>query len=236
MASLTPVALLLGLLLATAGPSGSLRPAFSEVRAQDLPRSAVTRLEEEQRALKGQVESLQREIQAYQRSAASRTKTLSEISAELERQRLIAGMLALEGPGVKVILDDSLKKPSTGEDLSLYIVHDFHLRDVVNLLWEAGAEAISINEERIVGSTSIYGAGSTILVNNTRLSPPYEVRALGNASYLYELLSNPGVLYGLKSRVKQYGLQLNIQRADALTLPAYKGALTLRYASISGGK
>ena len=67
-----------------------------------------------------------------------------------------------------------------GDDAANYLIHDFELRDVASLLWLAGAEAVAINDERLVASTSIYCVGSTIIVNNTRLSPPYEIRALGN--------------------------------------------------------
>jgi uncharacterized protein YlxW (UPF0749 family) len=87
-----------------------------------------------------------------------------------------------------------------GYDAANYLVHDYELRDVVNLLWLAGAEAVAVNDERLVASTSIYCVGSTVIVNETRLSPPYDVRAIGNAAQLENTLQDPGVLKKLKSR------------------------------------
>jgi uncharacterized protein YlxW (UPF0749 family) len=106
------------------------------------------------------------------------------------------------------------------------------LRDVINVLWLAGAEAVSINDERVVGNTSVYCVGSTVMVNTTRLSPPYVIRALGEPATLAETLRNPAYLTLLRQKVERYGIKLQVAQASKLTLPAYTGGFSVRHSSL----
>lgn len=195
--------------------------------------TTIKRLEEEQRILKDQIEQIQKELRVYQELALFRQDTLKGLGEELEKQRVIAGLVPLKGPGIKAIVDDSTRNPLPTEDPNLYIVHDYQVRDVVNLLWQEKAEAIAINNERLVGTSSIYSSGGVIMVNNTRLSPPYEVSAVGNSDRLFGALSNPSYLRSLKSQVATYNLQFRFQKAPEVTLPAFKAGYTIRNASIN---
>ena len=94
----------------------------------------------------------------------------------------------------------------------------------------AGAEGIAVNEERVVGSTSIYCVGSTVMVNDTRLSPPFIVRAIGNANQLEDYFRNPSHLVEVKEKARRNGLIFQYHRSAAVKLPAYQGSFTLRYA------
>jgi uncharacterized protein YlxW (UPF0749 family) len=128
------------------------------------------------------------------------------------------------------LLDDSaVTKIPTSEDPSMYIVHEYQLRDVVNVLWAAGAEAISINGERMVGPSSIYCVGSTILINDVRTSPPYEFLVIGDQARLEAALGDAANLKALKGRIKVYGLQFNQQRLKEVLVPAYTGSLDVRH-------
>ncbi len=182
--------------------------------------AVVAQLETERRRLQERLTELQAERD--RRRAQGPQFGLGGLLAELLNQQVIAGTVSLTGPGVVVVLDDSPRRPLRGEDPTLYLVLDSHLRDVVNLLWEGGAEAIAINGERVVATTSIYAAGGTIVVNTARLAPPYEVVAVGPPE-LETLLRAPGRLTHLKSRVQNYGLQFSVRRAAEVTVPPYKG-------------
>ena len=198
--------------------------------ARERAAEAIRQLEREQEQLKGEIAQLRAELTEAQRQAAKNTELLATLSAQLERERERAGLVPLSGPGVVVELDDStmLAKVS-GPEAELYIVHDYHLRDVVNLLWAAGAEAISVNSERLVNTTSIYCVGSTIMVNDTRLSPPYVIRAIGERQQIQPLLENPAFLGQLRDRVKTYGVQFRITWANQVDIPAYSGIFRIRY-------
>ena len=115
-------------------------------------------------------------------------------------------------------------------DANDFIVHDFDLRDVVNVLWMAGAEAVSVNGERVAQSTSVYCVGSTVMVNDTRLSPPYEIRAIGESLRLQDHLRNPGYLSELKMRSERFGVVFEYSRVDSIIVSAYQGSTMRRYA------
>ena len=193
----------------------------------------IKHLEAEQEELKENIGRMREQLDEHLRELAANTEMLKEINAELERQKMMAGLLAVEGPGVQVILDDSsIQSASATAESSDYLIHEYDLRDVVNLLWLAGSEAIAVNGERIVATTSIYCVGSTVMVNDTRLSPPYLIQAVGDPVVQEDVLSNPAYLQEIKQRAELYGVQFKVNRIGTLTLLAYKGGFPTHYAQL----
>jgi uncharacterized protein YlxW (UPF0749 family) len=190
---------------------------------------AVSRLEEEQRQLKERVSALRDQVADLQHQAAASAPS-APVAADLDQEKMIAGLVALHGPGVSVVLDDSSKPVASSDDANDFIIHDYELRDVVSLLWLAGAEAVAVNTERLVNLSSLYCVGSTILVNDTRQSPPYEVQAIGDAAVLEQALQDPQNLSKLKSRVKTYGIEFRVTQQKDVAVPAYSGNMDIRYA------
>jgi len=190
---------------------------------------AMRRLEDEQRQLKERIGELRAQIADLQHTTDTGTPA-GAVAADLDSLRLATGLVALHGPGVIVTLDDSTKPMGASDDANNFLIHDYELRDVVNALWLAGAEAISINGERLVTVSSLYCVGSTILVNDTRLSPPYEVRAIGDQAALEQAMQNPGNLAPFRSKVRLYGVQFRVTAHKDVTVPAYMGNLGVRYA------
>ena len=232
-AVLMAVGLGLGVLIAAQMQSQTAQPVATAGDSRQVAAATVQRLENEQGELKREIAELRSQIATKQQEISKNKTALAGLTSELEKLRLAAGMVAVKGPGVRVVLDDSAAKTvPADDDPAFYLVHEYHLRDVLNLLWASGAEAISINGERIVGATSVYCVGSTIMVNNTRMSPPFEILAIGNAAAMEESLNNPLNLRALKTRVKVYGVQLRIATAKELTVPAYNGGLDVKFARI----
>lgn len=220
------VATVLGALISLQWNSPPSSVPISHERAAEL---TIQRLEAEQEALKATIGQLRAQLDTNQQQSTTRTKMLEEIKAQLARQKLRAGLLPVQGPGVQVVLDDGAQRalPSGPGD---YLVHEYDIRDVVNLLWMAGSEAIAINQERVVATTSIYCVGSTIMVNDTRLSPPYVIQAIGLSDTQSEVLRNPSYLRDLKDRAGRYGVRFQVTKAWNLRLPAYAGSFAIRYA------
>jgi uncharacterized protein YlxW (UPF0749 family) len=190
--------------------------------------SIIRQLELEQQELKKTVGRLRERLDTHPDQRTANADMLQGLRAELLSQKALAGLLEVRGAGVQVILDDSERfQLGNEEDL---LIHDYDLRDVINLLWMAGAEAVAVNEERVVGTTSLYCVGSTILVNDTRLSPPYHVKAIGDSVRLQDHLRNPGYLRELKARSARYGVQIESVPVGMMTLPAYQGSLPYRFA------
>lgn len=224
------VGLTLGLLLSLAW-----RPATEvSVEANDQQSSkillSIQRLEAEQQELRATLAELRQELTERRQAAAAHTDRLQVLKVELERQQLLAGLTPVQGPGVQVTLDDSVVQIPPGANPNAYIIHEYDLRDIVNLLWMAGSEAIAINDERLAGNSSVYCVGSTVMVNNTRLSPPYYIRAIGNPRVQQDYLRNPSYLGNLKEKQQLYGLRFDVQGVVNLSLPAYSGGFLVQHA------
>jgi len=227
------VGLALGLLFTAQFQSVPLKAASTTESRSEVATTTIHHLEQEQAELKKSIADRRAQVAVQQQSAAGSKVTLVEINTELARQKSLAGMVPLDGRGIKLVLDDSpISRIPSGDDPSLYIIHEYQIRDVVNLLWLSGAEALSINGERFVATTSVYCVGSTILVNDTRLSPPYEILAIGDSVALEGAINDAANLQSIKSRAKSYGIQVLATRAAQLSIPAYTGSLTAKYASI----
>jgi uncharacterized protein YlxW (UPF0749 family) len=210
----------------SAAPAANARASAPPAAAQ-----TVALLEAEQAALKQQIADLRARLAAYERRATQGRDNRGELSRALEQERLAAGLVALKGPGVKIVADDTtLKSVPQGEDPNRFIVHEYDLRDIVNFLWLNGAEAIAINGERLVSTTSIYCVGTTIMVNDTRLSPPFEIVAIGDAVALERAINDPQALRSFKESVRRYSLVFTVSREREVRLPAFNGSFPFKYA------
>lgn len=225
---------ILGLLLSLAWRSSKEGEIPKTVPGSDRIWLVIEQLETEQRELKSTLAHLREELTERQQAAALDTDRLEALQAELDRQKLLAGLTPVQGPGVLVMLDDSSVQVPSGADPNAYIIHEYDLRDVVNLLWMAGSEAVAINDERLVSNSSIYCLGSTVMVNDTRLSPPFTIRAIGNPKVQQSYIRNPSYLKELKKKQQLYGLRFQVESAGALRLPAYTGGFLIRQARPGG--
>lgn len=228
--SLLATGLALGLLLVLSWHAHELDETASVSPGSPRVWLSVERLEVEQRELRATLAELRQEVAERQQAAAANTDRLQTLKAELDRQQLLAGLTPVRGPGVQVTLDDSDVRIPGGADPNKYIIHEYDLRDIVNLLWMAGSEAIAINDERLVSNSSIYCLGSTVMVNNTRLSPPYLIRAIGNPKVQQDYLRNPSYLKQMKDKQHLYGLRFEVESFSAVILPAYTGGFFIQHA------
>lgn len=176
-------------------------------------------------ALARQAAALREELVSLRQSALSRDSRGRAAAERLAALELVTGAVAVHGPGVVVRLDDavagSLSDPaSRGGQVGDGRVYDRDVQDVVNALWLAGAEAISINGQRLTADTAIRSAGEAILVDLRPLSPPYVVRAIGDPNTLEPRFGDGPAARRLHTLTSLYGVRFTLGRADDLTLPA----------------
>lgn len=145
---------------------------------------------------------------------------------ELVEARLRAGYLPVKGPGIEVILNDSPKVLEPGEDPNLYLVHDEDLLNVLNAIKGAGAEAISVNDERILATTEVTCAGTTILTGANKLVPPFIIRAIGNSEAMQKTLSVKG---GVLESLKFWDLRVELKKQAEITIPGFSGGEQFYY-------
>ena len=191
---------------------------------------AANTLQDEQNALKAQLADLRAELDRIQANASTQSDAAKELQARIDTLKAVAGLNERSGDGVEVMLDDA-RGAAAAKDIEKSICHNTDLTDIVNQAWRGGAEAIAVNDERIVGSSSIYCVGSTIMVNGTLMSPPFKVAVIGPQNELLATYEDPTQLRDIKQRRDVYGLGFRVSRASGLRVPAYRGALNVRFAS-----
>ena len=96
----------------------------------------------------------------------------------------LAGLTSVEGGGVQVTLSDSTQTNNLTENANAYVIHDLDILQVINELRDAGAEAISLNGERVVSTSEVRYAGSTVSINNNRYAAPFVIKAIGDPTNL----------------------------------------------------
>jgi uncharacterized protein YlxW (UPF0749 family) len=197
--------------------------------AQRALAGQVTTLEQEQRSLRDQLAAAQNQVQAFQGEQAGSQTALAELNKQLSAARLAAGLTKVTGPGVIIEITDSKRPVPAGENPSSYIVLVDDLRDIITALWASGAEAVSINGERLVSTSSIYGVGASILVNTAFLSPPFRIEAVGPQGTLERFMGNPAYLGRVAHRIDAFGLEFATQESGSLTLPAFVGSTRFRW-------
>ena len=202
---------------------------LTNFRSNELVRM-VKDLESERRRLMEELKEVRVQLQRFE-TAAKEEKGMSQIlSQELEKRKMEAGMISVEGQGLVVILRDSTKQPASGEDSYFYIVHDVDLHQLVTELWAAGAEALSINGERLVANTAIRCVGPTVLVNTVRLAPPYIVHVLGDSATLEASLKMQGGFLDVMEASIRHGVTVEIVRKSLVSVPAFQGTVSFKYA------
>ena len=145
----------------------------------------------------------------------------------LARLQLLAGTTEVEGAGIEIVLDDSNIPKKANENPNLYIIHDEDLLRVLNELRASGAEAISLNDQRIVAMSEVRCAGPTVSVNNVRSAPPYVIKAIGAPKTLTSALRLRG---GVVETFEFWGIPVKITAADKVHIPALKAPRNFEYA------
>ena len=191
---------------------------------------AAKTLQNEQNSLKVTLAELRAQLDQIQSSASTQSEAAKDLQSRIDGLKTVAGLNERSGDGVEIVLDDA-RGAAAAKDVEKSICHNTDLTDIVNQAWRGGAEAIAINDERIVGSSSIYCVGSTIMVNGTLMSPPFKVLVIGPQNELLATYDDPTQLRDIKQRRDVYGLGFRVSRATGLHLPPYRGALNVRFAT-----
>jgi len=160
------------------------------------------------------------------RKAETDEETVEVIKQELNKALQDAGLTNVRGSGVTVVLEDSTKTIEGVYDLNAYLVHDEDILKVVNELRSAGAEAISVNNQRIISMSEIRCAGTTIFINGERVGAPFIIKAIGDPALLESaMLMRGGYVDGLK----EWGIGITITRETDVVIPKYNKTISSKF-------
>jgi uncharacterized protein YlxW (UPF0749 family) len=191
---------------------------------------AATALQNEQDGLKRELAELRARLDEIQRNASTQSGAAKELQSRIDELKASAGLTPRTGDGVVIQLDDAPGVAVSSREVDQSICHATDLTDIINTAWRGGAEAIAVNEERIVNSSSVYCVGATIMVNGALMSPPFDFAVIGPQNALLGAFDDPNQLQDIKQRRDVHGLGFRVTRARAINVPAYAGALNVRYA------
>jgi uncharacterized protein YlxW (UPF0749 family) len=215
----------LGFLVAAQVAGEKPRSQYSTQERAPLIQSALD-LQTRQEALKAQIVDLRRRIGELEAQDPGAAASLRQLYADLEEARLAAGLIGITGPGLAFRLEDG--NPGAGVDA---VVSARDVRVLVQELWLAGAEAISVNGERLSSTSAVIDVGGSILVNSAYLAPPYEIKAVGPADLYDRLRTSVAFVDFVQGRIDRAGISLTVAVLDAVDLPAFAGTVNLRYAA-----
>jgi uncharacterized protein YlxW (UPF0749 family) len=197
--------------------------------AQRVLITEAEQAQREQERLRSEIEAAEDRVRGFQEADVGSQAVRDALAQGLAAARLKTGLVGVRGPGMVLEISDSQREVPIGESPTNYIVLVDDLRDIVTALWASDAEAISINGERLVATSSIYGVGASILVNTAFLSPPFRIEAIGPTGLHDRFLANPTYLARVARRIDAYGLQFASEPRDDIELPEFIGNTRLRW-------
>ncbi len=198
-----------------------------------LPNQKSTELSNELKKVQDEKENLLRELARleqklgdFQSSASKENVMIKNLNEELDRYRVIGGFRDVKGPGIVVTVDNPPKDANFNADVN--IVYEYELLlSLINELNAAGAEAISINDQRMISTSEIRSAGNAININAVPQQPPYIVKAIGNKDTLDGALNQ---VFGVVSILRDHRYLVSVRKQDDISILKYQDVVKLQYA------
>lgn len=219
-------ALTLGIFMQIKTVTGSNSIAGKSGGENDQLRAEVLKYKERYDNKYRELEKAEKELEQERQNSTQNNTDLEQKEEAIKTGNKIIGMTEVTGPGVIVTLSDGKKEAnSVVLNASDLIVHDTDVLSVINELKNAGAEAISINGQRIVPTTSISCGGNIIDINGEKVGAPFEIKAIGLPEQLAALSRQGGYLEILKDA----SVGVELKKSNSITIPKYTGIITYKY-------
>lgn len=207
--------------------------AVGQTYTEDELRDDVLRWKDKYDSTYKSLEKAEKELTKIRERSSEKDSGSSEKENQITLNNNLLGITNMTGQGVEVTLKDdpnaTRESISVLDDISYHIVHDSDIRKIVNELKNAGAEAISINGQRVVNNTSIMCIGNVIKINNEKVSSPFVIKAIGFPESLDSALSRPG---GYIELLNTSGVVATVKKSNNVEIPKYTGVISSKYMKI----
>ncbi len=217
-------ALTLGICIQLKTVKGS-NSVIKQGSGNDELRAEVLRYKEKYDNKYRELEKAEKELEKERQNSTQDNSDLEQKEEQIKQANKMIGMTEVTGTGVIVTLNDSKKDVTTALNASDLLVHDVDVLSVINELKNAGAEAISINGQRLVPTSSIVCGGNIIEINGEKVGAPFEIKAIGLPEQL-AALSRPG---GYLEILKDATVLVDLKKSNNITIPKYTGVITYKY-------
>ncbi len=191
----------------------------------------VMEAQEDYKQIYNELEKAEKKLEEIRQVATSNNQEDELAKLELEDNNKVQGLTEVKGKGIIITLDDNREVDTTEVlNISSYLVHEEDLLQIINELFNAGADAISINNQRIVSTTSVLCDGNIIRVNGEIISVPITIKAIGYPESLYYALTRP---QGYLDIMENDGVIVGVEKSEDITISKYEGVYNYDY--IVGG-
>ena len=202
----------------------------AQTREENDLRDQVLRMKERYDNVYSELQNATKRLETVRENSTTNDSESKEKQEELRLNNMLLCQTDVTGEGITITLTDGTSNNSDLLGSSLMegniIVHNSDLLTVVNDLKNAGAEAISINGERIVQTSAITCEGIIIKINNKKIGSPYVIKAIGSSATLETSLTIPG---GYLEIMESDGVSVDVKKSDSLTVEKYTGVITTKY-------
>ncbi len=194
--------------------------------------SLINEYKEDQSALQSRIVFLRKQIEDTQLEVQNNQQNNNlGLLGGLEQN---LGLREITGEGIEVQLDDSQFAIREGANVSdVNLVQASDIRDIVNLLNAAKADGISINNQRVIATSPISSLGTTILVNNTYITTPIIIRAVGDINTMIQRLTTKSFLASIYQRVEKNNLIFKIINKKTVSVPVFNSELKTKHINLS---
>lgn len=208
--AITMVCIILGVMLAWQYKSINYNQSLNalQYKRTDELKDDLIKLQKQKTELQDRLKELEKENQTYETVQADDSAYAQQIKDNLAKARMFAGLVDVKGKGIIVTLDNN----------EYVQVEDIDILNIVNELRASGAQAIAVNNERIVAMSEIRAAGSYIMVNGKQLMPPYVVKAISDPANLERSLR---LLGGVLEPLQDLQLNVDLKQSDEIIIPKF---------------
>jgi len=181
---------------------------------------------------KAEIESMKSVIEDYEEKINGFKVTEKKgditnlLQNEIKEYKKVSGLTDVYGPGVMIIITDGSRELIEGENPNWILVHDVDILNVINELKAAGAEAISVNNQRILSNTEIDCSGYTIEINGRDYGAPYIIKAIGEPAHLEAAINAPNTTGYL---LKEFGIFVEVYTRTYIKIPKYDEDISYKY-------
>ncbi|WP_069650165.1 DUF881 domain-containing protein [Caloranaerobacter ferrireducens] len=188
----------------------------------------LKKLKDEKEKLLEELNSLEFKVKQYEKNAAEENVYIKNLMKELQKYRMFGGYEPVKGPGIIVIVNDPPIEVQFGDDTSIIVNNYDFLLEIISNLNAAGAEAISVNEQRYTGFTEIVPAGNHLEINGVSYGPPFIIKAIGEPKILESALRlKGGVIWYMENL---FNLDVQIKEEKNIEIPRYTRINEFKYA------
>lgn len=168
----------------------------------------------------------EKQLTQIRQQATQNNTTANAKQEQIKENNMLLGTVEVKGAGLEITLADNNAAAPGAIDPSVVLVHYNDLLEVVNALNNAGAEAISINGQRVITTTAITCEGNVVKVNGEKISSPFVIKAIGSQGLLLGSMTMAG---GYLDNIERWGVIVNVKTVDDITVEKYNGIISYKY-------